>query len=549
MKPDLFKNSLLLFLASVVITGCAPQIAVVSEKPPARFQAASGTNQTVVKTIDRAQGLQRTQPLVALEAYANAARDSLHELERNPANTEARRCYNFAVAGIFSVIRQAKLDPWTKPVQVGANNKLALTGKLDPAKPEQNPALYELVPTDALSYHGAYVKHDVKKDGIGAPLVAVRRLTPEKASELFAPPAIYYGVTGVAEFEGSRCILSIKDPLAAETVTVEGHGYPMGANFTGALAMTLAKEKPQKLGFVRLLRPQEYASTFRVARLEPYNPNKSVVLVIHGLMDTPATWVPLINDLRSDKEIRRNYQFWFYSYPSGYPYPYSAMILRQELDVIEKKFPLGKKMVLVGHSMGGCISRTLITDTGNKLWIEAFGRPPERTEMPAESKHLLEQAIILKHRPEVGRVIFMSAPHRGSDLASNWIGRIGSMLVKTPSEMITIGQTIREGMTPDPAALQLKRFPNSVDTLAPNNRFVVAINKIPITPGIPYYTILGDRGRGDSPNSSDGVVPYWSSHLDGAKSEFIAPCNHSSPLNPQAIAEVHRILKQSIQSN
>jgi pimeloyl-ACP methyl ester carboxylesterase len=549
MKPDLFKNSLLLFLASVVITGCAPQIAVVSEKPPARFQAASGTNQTVVKTIDRAQGLQRTQPLVALEAYANAARDSLHELERNPANTEARRCYNFAVAGIFSVIRQAKLDPWTKPVQVGANNKLALTGKLDPAKPEQNPALYELVPTDALSYHGAYVKHDVKKDGIGAPLVAVRRLTPEKASELFAPPAIYYGVTGVAEFEGSRCILSIKDPLAAETVTVEGHGYPMGANFTGALAMTLAKEKPQKLGFVRLLRPQEYASTFRVARLEPYNPNKSVVLVIHGLMDTPATWVPLINDLRSDKEIRRNYQFWFYSYPSGYPYPYSAMILRQELDVIEKKFPLGKKMVLVGHSMGGCISRTLITDTGNKLWIEAFGRPPERTEMPAESKHLLEQAIILKHRPEVGRVIFMSAPHRGSDLASNWIGRIGSMLVKTPSEMITIGQTIREGMTPDPAALQLKRFPNSVDTLAPNNRFVVAINKIPITPGIPYYTILGDRGRGDSPNSSDGVVPYWSSHLDGAKSEFIAPCNHSSPLNPQAIAEVHRILKQNIQSN
>src|SRR5207249_3783914 len=83
-----------------------------------------------------------------------------------------------------------------------------------------------------------------------------------------------------------------------------------------------------------------------------------------------------------------------------------------------------------------------------------------------------------------------------------------------------------------------KRFPNSVDTLAPNNRFVVAINKVPVTPGIPYYTILGDRGRGDSPNSSDGVVPYWSSHLDAARSEFIAPCNHSSPLNPQAIAEV-----------
>ena len=549
IKSDRFKNSALLVLAAAIVAGCAPQIAVVSEKNPARFQATSGTNQAIAQTIDRAQGLQRTQPLVALEAYASAARDSLRELERNPANTEARRCYNFAVAGIFSVVRQAKLDPWTKPVQVGANNELILKGKWDLAKPEQNPVLYEFVPTDALRYHGAYVKDDVKRDGIGAPLVAVRRLTPEKAAELFAPPAIYYGVTGLAEFEGSRCIVSIKDPLAAETVIVEGRGYPMAANFTGALAMTLAREKPQKLGLIRLLRPEEYASTFRVARLEPYNPNKSVVLVIHGLMDTPVTWVPLINDLRGDKEIRRNYQFWFYSYPSGYPYPYSALILRQELDAIEKKFPLGKKMVVIGHSMGGCISRTLITDTGNKLWMEAFGTPPQKTEMPAESKRLLEGAIILKHRPEIGRVIFMSAPHRGSDLARNWIGRIGSMLVKTPRKLLSVGQVIRAGLKPDPAALQLKRFPNSVDTLAPNNRFVVAINKIPITPGIPYYTIVGDRGRGDTPNSSDGVVPYWSSHLDGARSEFIAPSNHSSPLNPQAISEVHRILKLNIQSN
>jgi len=99
----------------------------------------SGTNQAIVKTIDRAQELQGSEPLVALEAYANAARDSLRELESNPANTEARRCYNFAVAGIFSVVRQAKLDPWTKPVRFGTNSELTLTGTKDPAKPEQNP--------------------------------------------------------------------------------------------------------------------------------------------------------------------------------------------------------------------------------------------------------------------------------------------------------------------------------------------------------------------------------------------------------------------------
>ena len=143
----------------------------------------------------------------------------------------------------------------------------------------------------------------------------------------------------------------------------------------------------------------------------------------------------------------------------------------------------------------------------------------------------------------------MSAPHRGANLASNWIGRIGSMLVKAPTTLLKINQTLRASLTADPAALQLKRLPNSIDTMAPNNRFVMGINTVPITKGIPYHSIIGDRGRGDTPNSSDGVVPYWSSHLDGARSEFIAPCGHGSPLNPQAIAEVHRILQLNSKSN
>ena len=71
-----------------------------------------------------------------------------------------------------------------------------------------------------------------------------------------------------------------------------------------------------------------------------------------------------------------------------------------------------------------------------------------------------------------------------------------------------------------------------------------AINTIPITPGVPYNTIIGDRGRGDSPNSSDGVVPYWSSHMDGAQSEDIVPSNHSAHQDPQAITAVLNILKK-----
>jgi len=527
--------------------GCA-QIAVVSEKRPAALPPGSGANQVATQTIDSGLVEEKKQPTVALGAFIAAARDSLHQLDRNPSDAEARRAYNFAVARIFTVVRDAKLDPWTQPMRVGANGEFTLTWKRDP-RPEWNLALYDLIPADELDFKGTYVKDHVTKDGIGAPLVAKRELTPQQASAFFTPPYIYYSVTATAQFEGSRCVIAINDPLAAESVRVDGHTYPLAADFTASYAMLLAREKPQKLGLARMLRPQEYAATARVARLEPYNPNKTVLLVIHGLMDTPATWVPMLNDLRGDKDIRRNYQFWFYSYPSGYPYPYSAAILRKELDAIENKFPLRKPMVVVAHSMGGSITHTLLTDAGTTLWLEAFGHPPAQTPMDPKSKHLLEEVLIFEHRRDIGRVVFMSTPHRGSDLASNWIGRIGSMLVRTPSKLITIGQTVRENLTADPAALKLKRLPNSVDTLAPNNRFVVAINKIPMTKEIPYHSIIGDRGRGDTPNSSDGVVAYWSSHLDGAKSERIVPSGHGSPLNPQAIAEVHRILQLNEQSH
>ena len=215
-----------------------------------------------------------------------------------------------------------------------------------------------------------------------------------------------------------------------ERVTLVGHTFPLAADFTVPIAVLLAQQNPRKLELESLLQPEKYAETARVARVQPYDPNKTVVLIIHGLKDSPATWVPMFNHLIADEQIRRNYQFWFYSYPSGYPYPYSASILRRELDAIESRFPLRKKMVVIGHSMGGCISRLLITDTGDKLWREIFKEPPSETPMPVESKELLTQTLIFRHRPEIGRVIFIAAPLRGSDLARNWVGRTGSMLVK-----------------------------------------------------------------------------------------------------------------------
>jgi hypothetical protein len=95
--------------------------------------------------------------------------------------------------------------------------------------------------------------------------------------------------------------------------------------------------------------------------------------------------------------------------------------------------------------------------------------------------------------------------------------------------------------------MKLKRMPNSIDTLSPNDPFVKIINTLPLAKGVPYHSIIGDRGRGDTPNSSDGVVPYWSSHVSGAKSEKIVPSAHSANQTAEGIAEVIRILKEHSQ--
>jgi pimeloyl-ACP methyl ester carboxylesterase len=270
------------------------------------------------------------------------------------------------------------------------------------------------------------------------------------------------------------------------------------------------------------------------------------VIFVHGLQETGASWTPMIDTLRNDPWIRKHYQFWFFSYPSGYPYPYSAALFRRELDGVKRVFPNHKPVVLIGHSMGGMISQLMVTDSKDKIWRSYFATNPENTPLPNEVRRELEEAFVFNHRPDIERVIFISTPHRGSKLALGWIGRVGASFVKTPRPLQSVYAAAKPLLINDLSARSLKRMPNSVDTLEPNDRFVLAVDKLPITPGIPYHSIMGDRGRGDTPNSSDGIVPYWSSHLDGAKSELIVNSGHGAQYDPKAIREVARILKLNL---
>jgi pimeloyl-ACP methyl ester carboxylesterase len=537
---------LLAGLGAIILAGCATsRYAEVWHKSP-QLTGPPGNEPlaTAERNFTKAIHEERAQPLVAMGDCLVALQSASDELKRNPGNATAVRDYNFGVSRIFQIIHDTKLGPWTQPLTVPtAVGGFVLTYKPDP-RPEWNPALYEFTPADEFDVGGKYVSERTTRDGIGAPVVAVEREESKAARGQAAPSRIYRTVSAIAQFHGRRCVLEFYDPLDQETVSFYGHTFPLAADFTVPLAVMLQQTDPAKHELWRVLNPEKYAQTAGIERLQPYSPNKNVVLVIHGLKDSQATWTPMINKLRGDPFVRKHYQFWFYSYPSGYPFPYSAAILRQELDEVEKEFPHLKPMVVIGHSMGGCISRLLLTDSGNQLWMKIFGRPPDEVPLSPKTREYFQQELFFRHRPEIGRVVFIATPLRGSNMASGLIGRLAALIIRDSTlsseasqEMLRVTNTREEELKP-------KRRANSVDSLSPKSRFLSAMNTIPMTPGVPYHTIIGDRGRGDSPNSSDGVVPYWSSHMDDAVTEDIVPSDHSAHQNSQAIEDVLRILKK-----
>jgi hypothetical protein len=116
-------------------------------------------------------------------------------------------------------------------------------------------------------------------------------------------------------------------------------------------------------------------------------------------------------------------------------------------------------------------------------------------------------------------------------------------LVRAPETFMHMVEEVRNVVTLDSTAMQLSHAPTGVDNLSPNNRFVKASAALPMVRGVPFHTIIGDRGRGGGAESSDGVVAYWSSHLDGAASERTVPSGHAVHRHPEGIEEVRRILR------
>jgi pimeloyl-ACP methyl ester carboxylesterase len=449
--------------------------------------------------------------------------------------------YNQATGLLVERLDENKALPWNRAITLGGG--VTLRGKPEPGAPQME---RRYVNVDSLKFDGVYASIRATRPGVGAPLVAV---FPNNRDfrKTYDAPEFHKALTAVLRFDTSKsATLELHDPLDVENISIAGRNPTLAADFSAPVSMQLSIHRPDKLGLVRLLNPQKYSDTARLTRLQKYDNSRTPVLFVHGLDSTPATWTLMYHSLMQDPEIRKNHQFWVFSYPSGYPYPYSASLLRKELDGVKRAFPDSKEMVIIGHSMGGMISRLMVTDAEDKIWRAMFGKSPAETPIRGASRELLEDSVVFDHRSEIDTAIFIAAPHRGSELSNHFIGRAFSRLVRLPTFITDTRNAFASILTADAASLRLERAPSSIDTLSPNNRFVREVNKLPIAPGVTYHSIMGDRGKGNSPDSSDGVVPYWSSHLDGAASVKVVPSGHGAHEHPEGIEEVRRILKDRL---
>jgi len=123
------------------------------------------------------------------------------------------------------------------------------------------------------------------------------------------------------------------------------------------------------------------------------------------------------------------------------------------------------------------------------------------------------------------------------------LGGIGAALITLPQNILTlqVGATVNSMTDLGRSLIGTNGRPNSINRLKPNNPALTILNDQPMSPRVTFHSIIGDRGKGNTPDSSDGVVPYWSSHLDGAASEIV-PTNHEAQLNPMTNKEIQRIL-------
>ncbi|WP_390620406.1 alpha/beta fold hydrolase [Stieleria varia] len=405
--------------------------------------------------------------------------------------------------------------------------------------------------------------------GLGVPLVAVRRPT-EKSDprEEYYPEGLSYAVTALMRCEPPKadgkgevntCVLEFFDPMTANQVRLADHWVPLETDLTTPLAYFLdnPKFRERNAEFEGLINPADAEKNRGLYMLEPYDPNRIPVLMVHGLWSSPRTWMDMFNDLRSFPEIRERYQFWFYLYPSGQPFWLSATQLRNDLADMRKVFdPDGRDrplddMVLVGHSMGGLISRMQTIDSGDDFWKIVSDQPPDKLKGDPEQRDKLVSTLYFKPNRSVSRVITIGTPHKGSEFANDFTRFVARKLIKLPNLAVRTTESLVGGNPDFFRDTELLTMANAIDSLAPESPIFPVMHKAQYDKNVKFHNIVGiledpsflQRRAGEG----DGVVNIKSAELPIAKSELAVDADHTTiHMTGKAIFEVRRILLEHL---
>lgn len=503
---------------------------------------------------------------------AHAAWLILSDPRRSREWPEARKKYNACIRELAAHLKEAKREG-------GMNEKtrqsLPFIIEKAPYAKDSNPWFYEAIYMSDEVDPTFRLRESVTVEGMGIPLAG---LAPQGVSQPHANVLKDNGnvhtLTAILDFDrmvDGKPVLRTIPRLMNEHVFIGKNKVrqPLAANFSVPIALFWKLSDADGTELLGAFRPKKAINTMGLYFSEPYDPKKIPVLFTHGLMSGPATFANLTNRLLVDPVIRENYQFWFFGYPSGLAWTIPASRQREALEELMKEYnPRGtskemNNIVMVGHSMGGLITRFNNSTKPWTLMKGLFELPPETfADMTLENwktgleplhcdEHTLEQLqtnFIFSPARGVTRIVYMATPHRGSTFADNWIGRLGQRLIDLPADMleeVTRIATLSRGMfLLNP--LQLKDELTSIRQLSPNSSLVKYMSELRGSPSVPVHSIIGDRGRNDTPHSSDGVVKYRSSHLDWSVSEKIVPSGHSVQDDPAAAVELRRILREHL---
>ena len=502
----------------------------------------------------------------ALDAYLQSARYAyayLFYTARKPADRafELRQVqvidfYNFsvqrAVTRFFEELPKLGAD-WTQTSLAGWT---ILHPQTDVRLSGDAQVPVELIPAAGLRFKG--LRDTYTRDGFGSEFVAAAPPDTDSDTVPWRNPD-YVSMTGALVFDGAtlsdelatrQVRLLAKDPYRDDTITLAARDVPLAANFTAAYGVWLARSGFASQSIRSLLGREGGITTPRVLLMQPYDPNRLTVVMLHGLASSPEAWINVSNEVMGDEDLRRNYQVWEVYYPTNAPVAVNLANIRKALDATLKHFdPTGtarasNNMVLVGHSMGGVIARLLVSSSNEQLWNVV----PVRANLSQAKRQKLRQRLApylqFTPMPQVTRAVFMASPHRGTPLAQGRLALLFRGLIRLPANLLAELTNLSDVLKDVSTTGKPPRLPNSIDNLSDKDPFIMATENLPISPHVRYHTIVGVyKSNGPLATSSDGVVPYSSAHLAGADSELAIPSWHSVQETPAAILELRRILR------